>query len=90
MQGCSGSTPVCDTAAGNGVGACRACTETQGCSGSAPACDTAANGGAGVNIVHADTDQNTVSGNFIGTDVSGALALGNSGNGVIVSSKALL
>jgi hypothetical protein len=37
--GCSGSTPVCDTAGNAGAGRCVTCTQTSGCVGSTPFCD---------------------------------------------------
>ena len=46
------------------------------------------NDGAGVSISEDDTTNNTVSGNYIGTVVSGAQALGNSGDGIQVSAGA--
>jgi hypothetical protein len=42
-------------------------------------------GSAGVNIQGSDTMNNTVSGNYIGTDASGTLALGNIRRGVMIS-----
>ncbi len=42
----------------------------------------------GVNITGAGTDSNVVAGNYIGTDVSGTLVLGNSLDGVIISQGA--
>jgi hypothetical protein len=44
-QGCSGSTPTCDEAQGNGLGACEVCTPFGGCSGATPKCDTSVPGG---------------------------------------------
>jgi hypothetical protein len=46
------------------------------------------NDGDGVSISEDDTTNNTVSGNYIGTAVSGAQALGNDGDGVQVSAGA--
>ncbi len=43
------------------------------------------NGGMGVSISESDTMSNTVSGNYIGTVVSGTQALGNTGDGVVIS-----
>jgi hypothetical protein len=40
------------------------------------------NGNVGVSIANGDTMSNTVSGNYIGTDVTGAVAIGNVGSGV--------
>jgi hypothetical protein len=40
------------------------------------------NGGNGIGIWHPGTDRNIVSGNYIGTDASGTLPLGNYNNGV--------
>jgi CSLREA domain-containing protein len=42
-------------------------------------------GSAGVNIQGSDTMNNTFSGNYIGTDASGTLALGNIRRGVMIS-----
>jgi parallel beta-helix repeat protein len=42
------------------------------------------NGGAGISIADAD---NTISGNYIGTNADGTEALGNGGNGVYISSQ---
>jgi len=42
------------------------------------------NGVSGVDIISSDTYNNTVSGNFIGTDVSGTIALGNVFYGVLI------
>ncbi len=46
------------------------------------------NGGNGVLIAHVGTLANIVAGNFIGTDVSGTIALGNGDNGILVDSAA--
>ncbi|MGB3903987.1 MAG: right-handed parallel beta-helix repeat-containing protein [Anaerolineae bacterium] len=46
------------------------------------------NGGHGVRIVGSGTMTNTISGNYIGTDVSGTQDLGNSGHGVGIVSSA--
>jgi titin len=46
------------------------------------------NGGQGVQITDAGTSHNTVAGNFIGTDVTGSLPLGNGVNGVWLSGGA--
>ena len=43
---------------------------------------------SGVRIRGADTDWNVVAGNFIGTDVSGTVALGNTHNGVSIEDGA--
>jgi hypothetical protein len=43
--GCSGATPVCDSAAQNGAGQCVTCTEASGCAGATPVCDTRVSGG---------------------------------------------
>jgi len=47
-----------------------------------------ANGGSGVRIHGSGTMNNTVSGNFIGTDASGAAAMGNASHGVEISEGA--
>jgi CSLREA domain-containing protein len=46
------------------------------------------NGGAGVNICCDGSTRNLVKGNFIGTDVSGTLSLGNAGDGVSIYQSA--
>jgi hypothetical protein len=42
------------------------------------------NGGDGVGIDGTDTMSNTVSGNYIGTNISGTAAISNTGNGVLI------
>jgi titin len=46
------------------------------------------NGHDGIVIVESDTKNNVVSGNYIGTDVTGAIGLGNSGAGIIIAGGA--
>ena len=46
------------------------------------------NDSTGVSISGTGTDNNLVLGNYLGTDVSGALGLGNSQNGVLITSDA--
>lgn len=46
------------------------------------------NDGTGVSITDSGSNNNTISGNFIGTDVSGTQALGNANRGVFISSSA--
>ncbi len=46
------------------------------------------NDGNGVGISDAGTMSNTVSGNYIGTDASGAIALGNHENGIVIGGGA--
>ena len=46
------------------------------------------NYGNGVTLAEAGTAQNSVQGNYIGTDVTGSLALGNSGHGVLLAAGA--
>ena len=48
------------------------------------------NAANGVGIVGLGSDNNTVSGNYIGTDVTGTLGLGNSDNGILISGGAQL
>jgi hypothetical protein len=48
----------------------------------------AGNNQDGVMISDTGTDNNVVSGNYIGTDVSGTVALRNSGNGIVISEGA--
>ncbi len=46
------------------------------------------NTGSGINVEGSDTMSNTVSGNYIGTDVSGTAAISNSAGGVRISAGA--
>jgi len=43
------------------------------------------NGGAGILVDGTDTDNNKITGNYIGTEVTGSSALGNAGDGVTIS-----
>ncbi|MBW3539574.1 MAG: right-handed parallel beta-helix repeat-containing protein, partial [Planctomycetes bacterium] len=44
------------------------------------------NAGNGVHLLWAGTDFNTIAGNYIGTDLTGTVDLGNAGNGVLLQS----
>ncbi|MFL5345092.1 MAG: Ig-like domain-containing protein [Hyalangium sp.] len=85
-QGCSATAPVCDTAANNGKGVCKACTDTasgngtdQGCSATAPVCDTAASNGAGVCKACVDSAQGN--GTDVGCSATAPVCDTSGGNG---------
>jgi photosystem II stability/assembly factor-like uncharacterized protein len=68
----------------NGAAANRIGSNLDGVNEAAKANVISGNQGSGVVIRDAGSNQNSVQGNFIGTDVSGTHALGNAGTGVTV------